>query len=160
MNLQPKALLLAAGLALAGAAAPSAAHAQLAVNVQLGHPTWGPAVPAGVQYYYIPEIGGYYDLAAQRYLVQRNGRWVPVAAVPGYDPHSFHPVVLRDYRGREPWVQYRTHYARYPRPVVVQQPVVARPVVVRQPVVVQRPTRPVVVQHVNRRGRVVERVRY
>ena len=142
MNFQPKALLLAASLALAGAAAPTAAHAQIGVNIQLGHPAWGPAVPAGAQYYYIPEIGGYYDLAANNYLVQRNGAWVPVATVPGYNPASFHPVVL-DYRGRQPWVDYRTHYARYPRPVVVRR----------------GPRRPVVVERVNRRGRVVERVR-
>lgn len=159
MNLAKSLFALATG-ALCALATP-AAHAQVAVNVQLGHPTWGPAVPAGVQYYYIPEIGGYYDLAAQNYIVQRNGAWMPVATVPGYDPRSFHPVVLRDYRGRQPWVQYRAHYARYPRAVVVQQPVVAPPpVVVRQPVVVQRPARPVLVQRVNRRGQVVERVRY
>jgi hypothetical protein len=112
-------------------AAPVAAQAQFGVNVQLGHPAWGPVVPAGTQYYYVPELDGYYDLAAQRYLVQRNGQWLPVAAVPGYNPASFHPVVV-NYRGRQPWVQYRDHHARYYRPVVVQQ----RPVIVKQRTVV------------------------
>jgi hypothetical protein len=104
---------------VAALAAP-VAHAQVGVNVQIGHPAWGPAVPQGAQYYYVPEIDGYYDLAAQRYLVQRNGQWVPVAAVQGYNPASFHPVVV-DYRGRQPWTQYRDHHARYYRPVVVRQ---------------------------------------
>lgn len=115
MNFQPNALLLAAGLALAGAAAPTAAHAQIGVNIQLGHPAWGPAAPAGAQYYYVPEIDGYYDLQAQDYIVQRDGRWAHYRSLPGYDPRNFHPVVV-DYRGRQPWDGYRDHHARYYRP--------------------------------------------
>lgn len=134
--------------ALAALVSP-AAHAQVSINAQFGHPAWGPAVPQGTQYYYVPEIDGYYDLAAQRYIVLRNGRWVPVATLPGYNPASFHPVVV-DYRGREPWAQYRDHHYR---PVVVREQVVRRPVVVQRTVV----RRPVVVEKINRRGRVVER---
>jgi len=146
MNFRPQLLAFVFG-AFAALASP-AAHAQVSINAQFGHPAWGPAAPAGAQYYYVPEIDGYYDLAARNYLVQRNGRWVPVAAVQGYNPTSFHPVVV-DYRCRQPWQQYRDHHARYYRPVVVQQ----RPVMVqRQPM-----RRPVVVERVNRRGRVVER---
>ena len=139
MTFQPRALLLAAGLAFAGATAPTAAHAQIGVNIQLGHPNWGPAAPAGSQYYYVPEIDGYYDLQAHNYIVQRNGRWSRLNSVPGYNPANFHPVVV-DYRGRQPWQQYRDHHARYYRPVVRER-------------VVDR--RPVIVERVNRRGRVV-----
>jgi len=114
MSFQPNALLLAAGLALAGAAAPSAAHAQIGVNIQLGHPAWGPVAPAGAQYYYVPEIDGYYDLQAQDYIVQRNGRWAHYHSLPGYDPRNFHPVVV-NYRGRQPWDSYRDHHAQYYR---------------------------------------------
>jgi hypothetical protein len=128
-------------------AAPVAAQAQVGVNVQIGHPAWGPAVPAGTQYYYVPEIDGYYDLAAQRYIVLRNGQWVPVAAMPGYNPANFHPVVV-NYRGRQPWTQYRDHHARYYRPVAVQQ----RPVVVQQrPVMVRQRT--VIVDRRDNNGR-------
>lgn len=140
MNFRPQLFAFVVG-AVAALASP-AAHAQVSINAQFGHPAWGPAVPAGAQYYYVPEIDGYYDLAARNYIVQRNGQWVPVAVVPGYNPANFHPVVV-DYRGRQPWLQYRDHHARYYRPVVVQ------PQVVRQ--------RPVIVERVNRRGRVVER---
>jgi hypothetical protein len=138
MKFRPQILAFVFG-AFAALASP-AAHAQVSVNAQFGHPAWGPATSAGAQYYYVPEIDGYYDLAARNYIVQRDGRWVPVAAVQGYNPASFHPVVV-DYRGRQPWQQYRDHHARYYRPVVMQQPV----------------RRPVVVERVNRRGRVVER---
>jgi len=123
------------------AAAP-AAQAQVNVNVNIGRPAWGPAVPQGAQYYYIPEIDGYYDLYAQRYIVLRNGQWLPVAALNGYDPYQFHPVVL-DYRGRQPWAYVGAHRDRY-RPVVYRpQPVVVRPrpVVVRPRTIVVRPNR-------------------
>jgi hypothetical protein len=149
MRFRPQMLAFVFG-AFAALASP-AAHAQVSINAQFGHPAWGPAAPAGAQYYYVPEIDGYYDLAGRNYLVQRNGRWTPVAAVQGYNPANFHPVVV-DYRGRQPWTQYRDHHARYYRPVVVQpRPVVVRP----RPMVVRQ--RPVVVERVNRRGRLVER---
>ena len=80
-------------------------------------------MPAAVQYYYVPEIDGYYDVLAQRYIVPRNGQWVPVSVIPGYNPAHFHPVVV-DYRG-QPWTQYRDHHARYYRPVVMKQRPVA-----------------------------------
>lgn len=114
---------LLSGFALA--AAPTA-QAQVNVNVNIGRPAWGPAVPQGAQYYYIPEIDGYYDLYAQQYIVLRNGRWLPVAALSGYDPYQFHPVVL-DYRGRQPWAYVGAHRDRY-RPVVYRpRPVIVRP---------------------------------
>lgn len=139
MNYRPRIFAFVFG-AFAALAAP-AAQAQVSINAQFGHPAWGPAAPAGAQYYYVPEIDGYYNLAARNYVVQRNGRWMTMATVPGYNPANFHPVVV-DYRGREPWVQYRDHHARYYRPVVVRE----------------RPARrPVVVERVNRRGRVVAR---
>ncbi|NML66851.1 hypothetical protein HHL22_16720 [Hymenobacter sp. RP-2-7] len=106
MNLQPNALLLAAGLALAGAAAPSAAHAQINVNINTAPPVVVGA-PADAQYYYIPEANAYYDIPAHRYLVQRNGRWERYERLDGYDPRNFHPQYI-DYRGAEPWT-YKTH---------------------------------------------------
>ncbi|MBF9224210.1 hypothetical protein [Hymenobacter ruricola] len=99
------------------------AQAQVSVNVNTAPPAWGPPVPQGTQFYYIPEIDGYYDLYAQQYIVFQNGQWValPYNAV-GYDPYAFHPVII-DYRGRQPWVYVNAHRDRYPRRVVVVQPV-------------------------------------
>jgi len=76
-------------------------------------PSWGPAVPAGRQYYYIPEAGSYYDLNTQKYVVQQNGKWVRTSVLNGYSPSSFHPVVI-DYVGAQPWVQYKQHRTLYP----------------------------------------------
>ena len=49
-------LVLALGLLLHGGTA------QAQVRISVNAPYWGPAVPPNVQYYYIPEIDGYYDL--------------------------------------------------------------------------------------------------
>lgn len=87
-----------------------AARAQVTININ--PPSWGPAAPAGAQYYYVPEYGGYYDLQAQRYIVQRDGKWLRVASLSGYNPAQFHPVVI-DYRGATPWVRVQEHRSRY-----------------------------------------------
>ena len=120
MNFLSKTLCVALVIMLALGLAP-AAQAQVNVNVNVGKPAWGPAAPQGTQFYYIPEIDGYYDLYARQYIVYRNGQWVPVAVVDGYDPYQFHPVVL-DYRGRQPWAYVGAHRDRYPRRVVVVRP--------------------------------------
>lgn len=101
---------LALTSALAAALATSPVQAQ--VNINIVQPAWGPAVPAGAQYYYVPEYDGYYDLAAQRYIVLRNGQWRRVAALSGYNPAGFHPVVI-DYRGATPWVLVREHRLKF-----------------------------------------------
>lgn len=97
--------------ALALLAAPEA-QAQVGVNINIGTPAWGPQVPYGTQYYYIPEIDGYYDLYAQQYIVFQDGYWVPVPQLYGYDPYQFHPVVM-GYHGREPWLQSSYYHQRY-----------------------------------------------
>ncbi|WP_460576153.1 hypothetical protein [Hymenobacter coalescens] len=84
------------------------AEAQVRVQVNIGAPAWGPPVPTGAQYYYIPEIDGYYDLYSQSYLYfdPYYNDWVSAPALPayyaGYDPRFFHPVVVQ-YVGRQPW---------------------------------------------------------
>ncbi|MDO7850303.1 hypothetical protein [Hymenobacter convexus] len=82
------------------AAAP-AAQAQINVNINTAPPVVVGA-PADAQYYYVPEINGYYDVPARRYLVQRNGKWTRLERIDGYDPRNFHPQYI-EYRGAEPW---------------------------------------------------------
>lgn len=93
----------------------SAAPAQAQITVNITPPSWGPAVPAGAQYYYIPDVEGYYDLRAQRYILLRNNQWVRVANPAGYDPRQFHPVVI-DYVGAQPWTLIGRHRAQYALP--------------------------------------------
>jgi hypothetical protein len=86
----------------------SPTQAQVQVNVNVGAPAWGPPVGPGVQYYYIPEIDGYYDLYTRSYVYfdPYYNAWVSAPALPAYyasyDPRYFHPVVVQ-YVGRQPW---------------------------------------------------------
>ena len=104
-------LLLLLGLLLES----GAAQAQVRVNINVGAPAWGPAVGPGVEYYYIPEIDGYYDLYTQQYVyLDPYGYWVSAPYLPSYyanyDPRFFHPVVV-NYVGRQPWGYIRDHRA-------------------------------------------------
>lgn len=102
-------------LALLGAFALAAAPAaQAQVNINITPPSWGPAVPAGSQYYYIPEAQTFYDVPARQYVVRRDGRWIRTNSLAGYDTGTFHPVVI-DYVGAQPWVRYDEYRAKYPR---------------------------------------------
>ena len=111
MNSLLKSLRVALLSVFALAAAP-VAHAQVSVNI--GPPSWGPAVPAGSQYYYIPETNGFYDVPARQYVVRRDGRWVRTNSLSGYNTANFHPVIV-DYVGAEPWSRYDEYRNRYPR---------------------------------------------
>ncbi|AYA38111.1 hypothetical protein D3Y59_14335 [Hymenobacter oligotrophus] len=105
--------LFAALLLLSSAGAFTEANAQVTINVN--PPSWGPAVPAGRQYYYVPEYGGYYDVRDRQYIVQRSGKWTRLRSLNGYNPANFHPVVI-DYVGATPWTQYSQHRTRYGHP--------------------------------------------
>ena len=111
MKILLKTLRVALLSAFTLAAAP-AAHAQVTINVN--PPSWGPAMPQGAQYYYIPETNGFYDVPARQYVVSRNGRWIRTATLSGYNPSSFHPVVV-DYVGAQPWVRYQEYKVKYPK---------------------------------------------
>ena len=106
-----KSLRIALLSVFALAAAP-AAHAQ--INININPPSWGPAVPQGAQYYYIPETNGFYDVPARQYVVSRNGQWIRTSELSGYNPSTFHPVVV-DYVGAQPWTRYDEYRNRYPR---------------------------------------------
>ena len=100
-------------LTLGGVALAPAAQAQISVNFNLGRPAWGPALPAGAEFYYIPEVGGYYDVPTKEYVVQRNGKWTRTRTLNGYNTANFHPVVVKD-GGRQPWTHYDQHRKQYP----------------------------------------------
>ncbi|MDQ2793000.1 MAG: hypothetical protein M3Y12_03195 [Bacteroidota bacterium] len=99
---------------LSGAAllAAPAAHAQ--INININPPSWGPAVPQGAQYYYIPETDGFYDVPARQYVVRRDGRWIRTGSLSGYNTANFHPVVV-DYVGVQPWSRYDEYKVKYPK---------------------------------------------
>lgn len=93
-------ILLSAAL-LGGATLVAAPAAQAQVNINTAPPVVTGA-PTNAQYYYVPEINGYYDVPARRYLVQRNGKWTRLERMEGYNPANFHPRYIK-YRGDSPW---------------------------------------------------------
>lgn len=94
-------------MALTFSASP-AAQAQVQVVIA---PSWGPPLPAGCRYHYLPEVGGYYDGLARQ--VPRGGRWVRAEVLAGYQPARSHPVIVVDYRGQFPWFYDDDYHARY-----------------------------------------------
>ena len=102
----------------------------LGLNVNIGaRPSWGvPGNYAG-NYYYMPEIDSYYDIANQQFIYDENGQWVYADNLPyayrGYDLNSGYKVVINEPR---PYLhadfyrqQYRAHYNTYRRPEVYAQ---------------------------------------
>jgi len=102
-------------------------NAQVSVNVNVGAPAWGPATPAGVEYYYLPDIDSYYDIRTTEYIYVTNGKWMRSRSLPvayrSYNPYKGRTIVINDYHGRSPYVKYKVHKVKYkgPKHVVVRE---------------------------------------
>lgn len=106
----------------------ASADAQVSVNVSVGTPpTWAPATPAGVEYYYLPDIDSYYDIRTTEYIYVTNGRWIRSRSLPvayrAYHPTPARTIIINDYHGRSPYVKYKVHKVKYkgPKKVVVKE---------------------------------------
>lgn len=91
-------------------------HVSLGVNIG-AQPEWGPVGYDHADYYYMPDIGVYYDVPAHQYVYMSNGAWVRQAYLPNryrnYDVYHGYKVVINQPR---PWVRdnvYRAQYAGY-----------------------------------------------
>ena len=61
----------------------ASADAQVTVNVAVGTPpAWAPATPAGVEYYYLPDIDSYYDIRTTEYIYVSGGHWIRSRELP------------------------------------------------------------------------------
>ena len=94
------------------------AQVHLSVGVNIGaQPEWGPVGYDHVDYYYMPDIGAYYDVPVHQYVYLDNGVWVHRGYLPArwhnYDVyHGYKVVVNRP----NPWrydADYRVRYAGY-----------------------------------------------
>lgn len=92
-------------------------QAQVSVNVNIGQPpVWGPPVTVE-EYYYLPDVDSYYDIRAGQFIYLSRGNWVRAAALParyrGYNLNSGNVIVLNDYHGPTPYVNYKVHKVKY-----------------------------------------------
>ncbi len=94
-------------------------YAQIHLSVNLGvninsQPDWGPVGYAHADYYYMPDIGVYYDVPAHQYIYSGGNGWVRAAILPPmysrYDIYHGYKVVLNEPR---PWMHDRDIRARY-----------------------------------------------
>src|SRR5581483_6894275 len=96
------------------------ADAQIHLNVGINigaQPEWGPVGYDHADYYYMPDIGVYYDVPAHVYVYPVNGVWVRRTYLPyryrDYDLYHGYKVVVNEPR---PWIHddvYRVRYAGY-----------------------------------------------
>lgn len=111
-----KIILALALLATTGAITES--QAQIRVNINIGtQPLWGPTGYDYAQYYYMPEVGVYYDVTNRVYYYPSGRRWVSTAVLPArfgrVNLFSTYKVVLNENR---PWLRdgaIRAQYAGY-----------------------------------------------
>lgn len=96
----------------------SNAQTRLGVNINIGsQPSWGPTGYDHVDYYYLPDIDAYYNVATREFTYLQKNRWVTRANLPAryrrYDLYSGYKVVVNE---RRPYLNanyYRTTYAKY-----------------------------------------------
>jgi hypothetical protein len=91
---------------------------QVSVNVNIGSPPlWGPVGHPDVQFYYLPDVEAYYDINTSMFIYFGGGIWVHEPHLPGiyanYDLYSGYKVVLSDYHGSTPYVNFHDHKKKY-----------------------------------------------
>jgi len=112
-----KLLLFAAILLYSCVGSP--ADAQVAVTFNVGQqPVWGPVGYNYVDYYYLPDIGAYYNVPTHQFTYWEDNKWVSTNGLPSryanFDLFQAHKVVLN--QTNEPWIhdnEYKNKYAQY-----------------------------------------------
>jgi hypothetical protein len=98
----------------------SAADAQLRISLGFNvdrQPVWGPTGYDHAEYYYLPDIGVYYNVPQQKYYYNERGRWISRSTLPSryrnFDLYHSYKVVLNEptpYRNDK---MYREKYASF-----------------------------------------------
>ncbi len=114
-----KKLTIVAAL-LISSLAYNAANAQVHVSVNFNvpvQPLWGPTGYDYAQFYYLPDIGVYYNVSERQYVYNDRGRWVYTSELPrqyaNFDLYRSYKVVINE---PSPWLRdnvYRTRYVSY-----------------------------------------------
>jgi hypothetical protein len=96
------------------------ADAQFRINLNFNvdrQPVWGPTGYDHVEYYYLPDIGVYYNVPQRMYYFNERGRWISRSSLPpryrGFDLYSSYKVVLNERTPYRNDRKYREQYASY-----------------------------------------------
>jgi hypothetical protein len=95
-------------------------QSQLSINVHIGSPpAWGPAGYSEVQYYYLPDVEAYYDVHSSMFIYLSGNQWIRRSYLPtrykNYNLYHGYKVVMKDYRGKTPYSNFREHKMKYAR---------------------------------------------
>ncbi|OCX51264.1 hypothetical protein BEL04_20390 [Mucilaginibacter sp. PPCGB 2223] len=114
-----KKLMLSAAMLLAVLSfGPAKAQLRISLNLNIGsQPDWGPVGYDHAEYYYMPDIGVYYDVPHAQYVYPNGNTWVRTTVLPpryhNFDLYSGYKVVINE---PAPYLRdnvYRTRYAQY-----------------------------------------------
>lgn len=100
--------------------AGSSAQAQISVRLNLGvAPDWGPSGYSDVRYYYLPDVEAYYDIPSSMFIYYNGVTWIRRSSLPykyrNYDLYNGYKVPMADYRGNNPYANFRKHKVQYSR---------------------------------------------
>ncbi len=95
----------------------STLNAQLSISLGFNverQPVWGPTGYDHVEYYYLPDIGVYYNVPQQRYYYNEGGHWISRGSLPSryrdFDLYHSYKVVVNE---REPYRNDRMYREKY-----------------------------------------------
>jgi hypothetical protein len=98
----------------------STANAQLSVSVNFNvdrQPIWGPTGYDHVDFYYLPDIGVYYNVPQHRFFYPEGSRWRSGSSLPshyrGFDLYNTYKVVVNEPKPYLNDATYREQYSSY-----------------------------------------------
>jgi hypothetical protein len=96
------------------------ADAQFRISLNFNvdrQPVWGPTGYDHVEYYYLPDIGVYYNVPQRMYYYNERGRWISRSSLPpryrGFDLYNSYKVVINERAPYRNDNKYRAQYASY-----------------------------------------------
>src|ERR1700761_1864464 len=111
-----KKLIWSAAVLLAALSfSPAKAQIKIDLSLNIGtQPNWGPVGYDHAEYYYLPDIGCYYDVPHQQFVYLNGSSWVRAAALPprfgNYDLYSGYKVVINQ---PTPYLHDNVYRAKY-----------------------------------------------
>jgi hypothetical protein len=85
------------------------------VSINIGvQPVWGPVGYDHADYYYLPDIDGYYDVPSRMFVYLDGGVWVRRPALPpryaNFDLYHGYKVVINE---PQPWLHHTVYHEKY-----------------------------------------------